>query len=191
MTERRLCAAFYLPKGGDAPVERLADDAGITQLETVSWGPAGEPAVVGAWGGLDCEAFVLPLTYFDALVVTFREDEFRALRPGSENPATDPALSLTQAFRNACSRLDPAGAFITDHAWDDPLWYLAREEEPVLNGHLVALAHERLALLYLPAAEVGLVRSAGEINDRDTVAVDGGGLLLFRGSGTERWQRAS
>jgi hypothetical protein len=190
MSERRLCAAFYIP-AGEAPepptVDGLAGRAGITDLETRSWGVADQPTALGSWDGLDCEANLLALEYFDVLLLTFREDEFTAIKESAGNALNeDGAPAVVNAFRDACIALNPVSAFITVYAWPDPLWFIQSQEERVLNGDVAGLAREGFGLLYVPAADVAQLQSTAPPVGRDVITIHGG-LLLFRGEGRDRW----
>lgn len=190
MSDRRRCAAFFLPMSEQlAPytVELLARRAGLTEIETKKWGLAGQPTVLGKWGPLDCEADLLTLVYFQALVLTFREDEFLALwEDSSRNHAEDRSLSIVQSFRNSCVTLDPVSAFVPAVTWPDPFWFVAQQEEPVLNGDVFAHLREKHVLLYLSPVDVADLGSTQLLADREVILLDGG-LIVFRGKNRDQW----
>ncbi|WP_159033488.1 hypothetical protein [Streptomyces malaysiensis] len=170
-----------------AALERLISRAGVTEQETPSWSEGDRPTVLGRWGGIDCESHVLPLRYYDALVMTFREDEFHAMREGSgESLAEDGALSLISSFRDACLVLSPVFAFFSTYAWPDFSWPVINQEEDVLNGNVARLAREGFGALFFTAGDAADLDRVDPFTGRDTLSL-GNGLILFRGTGRDRW----
>ncbi|MEV4757365.1 hypothetical protein AB0J86_19920 [Micromonospora sp. NPDC049559] len=175
---RRLVAAFYLPVGvrpvSAAALRRLARRATVKELEEPPWDTPEQPALLGSWGGLDCEVHLLDLDYFDGLVLTFREDELRTARTMAR-PGADP---LVDAFGNACGSLDPVSAYLTAYAWPDPFWYVRSQQERVLDGHVAQLARENLGLLYVSATDAPDLAAVESPAGCNLLAVGDGVLLL-------------
>lgn len=191
MSDRRYLAVFYLPlSDGQRKEDRLrllTNAIGVKDQEIHPWGIDGSSTILGDWGGIDCESHLTSLIYYDTLILTFREDDFRDLREvGSGSTLSDGESGLVHAFREACIKLHPASAFIATYAWPDPLWLISSQEENVLNGYVENLAKEGLGALYLDSKDaLELYRASPEI-EGEKISWDTG-MILFKGRGSNRW----
>ncbi|MFI6288356.1 hypothetical protein ACIBCM_27020 [Streptomyces sp. NPDC051018] len=107
-------------------MESLSDCLGITDRMVEPWGPDGTDLVAGRWAGIICESVLLPLTHYDALMITFRFETLEAMTDSTSGDALfeDGAIALVHAFRDACTELSPASAFISTHPWAlSRLWW--------------------------------------------------------------------
>jgi hypothetical protein len=181
VADQRLVAAFYLSRAvrrEDFP--ELARRAGVEVVRSVMWGPPEAPLVLlGRWGGLSCEAELLLLSHYDVLLISFRQDRFRALWVGDgEDDLPSGARVLLDAFTAACRSISPISAFITDFVWFDPKEYLAELQEDVLEGNVSELARDDVWLLYVRSNVVDRLRSDLPEDASDLVLVPGGAVLV-------------
>lgn len=178
-----MAAAFYL----SFPERLLSDDlpdlvrrAGVEVLRVANWGAQGVSTILGKWGGLDCETSMLSLAYYDVLIVTFRQDEFRARwtnQTGKNIPSR--AQTVADAFAATCQALDPIAGLFTSYAWVDPGAYLTELENRVIGGDIPSLAREHLWLLYVTSDDLELLTSHLPESASEIVRLPQGAILIL------------
>jgi hypothetical protein len=196
MDRVRTGACFYTEfDKGERSIEELA---ALAKVENPDPSRFNENNLVGGWGGFGCELLTEKLTFLQLFEIRFDNGDFYDLRrPKKGIPhlplEEDPALPLVLAFRDTCLALEQTAAFITitDFSSDEE-WVRSLDTElDIFTGTALNLAGYRFSLLYLNAelAEEYKKIPSGHpfVQDRDQLPVEGGGLLLFSGTGWDRW----
>ena len=195
MSDRELCAAFYLerpePEPADWPEQTLAR---IGVRRTWIWQPAAEtpvpvePVRYAEWGGLECEVRIRDLADLRVLALVFRQNAFLSLVDlDAEGPVErDGAITVAEAFRAGCESLAPEAAFVVTNVVTDLDDFLAEQESAVVTLDELALVKGPFGLVYLPEALAGGIEPVLRLDPRDELPVRGG-RLIFAGTGARRW----
>jgi len=195
VSERELCAAFYLERPDPDPASWVADVlAGIGVQRTWIWRPSAQtPVPIGEvtyaeWAGLECEVWVRDLAHLRVLALVFRQNAFLDLVDlDAEGPVEqDGAIAVAHAFKDACEALAPEAAFVVTNPVSDLDGFLAEQESAVVTLDELALVKGPFGLVYLPEALAAGLDPVLRLDPRDELPVRGG-RLIFAGTGARRW----
>jgi hypothetical protein len=178
MSDKWLAAAFYLPRGHrKADLHDLVRAAGAVELPPLSPdSPRG--GVDTEWAEMFGWAYLDELAEHNVLTIRFRQSNYLELL--DVEPDRHP---IAQAFRHACLMLRPDVAFVVAHLHQSETEYLLSFEVFVICRDADVLLREHFGLLYMNEA----VAARRGCSERDTLPVPDGDLLIFSGSGRDRW----
>lgn len=193
MSDRELCAAFFLERShdGERP-EDLLKRAGATS--TWTWQPSGETLIplgeirYAEWGGLRCEVWIRDLQHLRVLAFVYPQGAFLELFDvdGATLIERDGALAFTDTFRDACAALTPAAAFVITSPRSDLDAFVAEQESAVVTLDELALLKAPFGLVYLSESLAAGVDPLLGLDPREELPVPGG-RAFFAGAGDQRW----
>jgi hypothetical protein len=192
VSDRELCAAFYLERRDRERSENLPERAGASR--TWTWRPSGETLLplgeipYALWGGLRCEVRIPDLQHLRVLVLVYPQGAFLELfdLDGAVLTEREGAVAFLDAFRTACAALRPEAAFVITSPRSDLDAFVAEQEAAVVALDELTLLTAPFGLVYLADALAAGVDSLLGPDRREELPAPGG-RMLFAGTGGQRW----
>ncbi|WP_149258216.1 YwqJ-related putative deaminase [Actinomadura sp. K4S16] len=180
--KRPLGAVFFMPRTPfNLHYVWLPDMLGRLGTDPVANPVSSRLWQVGDWGGMHCEAYVLDLDHYTALVLVFGLYDFFDQRDeAARDGVRGDGMPLVCAFRDACAALTPdlEVAFLYADLTLDLFQFIAERQLDVgtLDGD--ALLRGGYGMLYLTDLIDYDVARTLEIWPREEVPIEGGRLIL-------------
>lgn len=183
MSEKSMCAAFYVPASEQQPcawrAERLEELAVPVYTD-----PYGDLFV--DWGGRLCTVEVVDAQPYRVLAMVFSLYEFaESLVVESADVSGDGAYVLADAVRHTCRVLRPDGAFVATQRVHDVPELVHQHVDDLLHKDVFSLFGSLLGLVYLrdpPSWFDGFLA----LHTPDEMSIESG-RLVFAGRGATRW----
>lgn len=192
-----LLAAFFVPRSPRdvvPTVEEWARRANIGSLEHTQYGSKPDHIFTrGVWGGtVSCEFYVACLEEHTCIMIGLFYRAVHNLTSPSENPnpvlTEPPTWPLVQLFQQTCLSLEAEVLLVSYWPEHANLRWVRQEYPLVLRRDAWDLAERGYGLLYTNGKITGAFSPLFlAVGPRDSVEVEGGGLLLFAESGRNRW----